>query len=313
MFGESKDDRNPGVASGNRADKEQGGRDSESESSFDYDLRPLRDRLNSRTLRLRLTVASVILLVLCAAIAAWLLLVPSKPAEVFDGLPHRYSYAETEAQFGGLPKLYMMAVAPEDIVLRADKLPLRQIPSFGINGGFFYENTLLSIAVMNDKPVNGNRGDYGSGWFNAKYARGTLVWDGAANKFSVQVVSSADELQLSDRSRYFAQGGVSLNLSDEDGWEAQSVREHLPFAEDRRMRSGLVYNDAGQLWLIVAPEPSTAAEFRSALLAGVPGGGREGIFLDGDGSSQMNADEAVLTGDSRMVVQMIGISTESDE
>lgn len=37
----------------------------------------------------------------------------------------------------------------------------------------------------------------------------------------------------------------------------------------------------------------------------------EGIFLDGDGSSQMNADEAVLTGDSRPVVQMIAVAGEN--
>ncbi|CAM4272594.1 phosphodiester glycosidase family protein [Saccharibacillus endophyticus] len=260
-----------------------------------------------RKARKRWVIGAAALLACSAALAAWLLLVPSKPAEVFDGLPHRYTYAEAETD--GLPKLHMIAVAPENIELRADKLTLRQIPAYGINGGFFYEDTLLSIAVMDDKPVNGKRGDYGSGWFNAKYARGTLVWDGAAKKFSVQVVSSADELRVSDRGNYFAQGGVSLNLADDAGWEKQSAREHLPFAEDRRMRSGLVYNDAGQLWLIVAPEPITAAEFRSALLAGVPGEGREGIFLDGDGSSQMNADEAVLTGDGRMVVQMIGVSS----
>lgn len=309
MFGESKGDLNTGGASKTDVGKEQGDGDSGSKSDFDYDLRPLRDRLNSRTLRRRLTVAAFILLAICAAIALWLLFVPSKPAEVFDGLPHRYSYAETETD--ELPKLHMMAVEPEDVVLRADNLPLRQIPAYGINGGFFYEHALLSIAAMNDQPVNGKRGDYGSGWFNAKYARGTLVWDGTEKKFSVQVVSSADELQVSDRGDYFAQGGVSLNLADDAGWEDQSIRdEHLPFAEDQRMRSGLVYNDAGQLWLIVTPEPSTAKDFRKALLAGVPGEGREGIFLDGDGSSQMNADEAVLTGDSRMVVQMIGVSTE---
>ncbi|MEJ8302303.1 hypothetical protein [Saccharibacillus sacchari] len=259
--------------------------------------------------RRRWVFSLIALLTVSAAIALWLLLVPAKPAEVFDGLPHRYAYAEVPAD-GPLPKLYMMAVSPDDVVLRADKQPLRQIPAYGINGGFFYEHALLSIAVMNDKPVNGNRGDYGSGWFNAKYARGTLVWDGAAERFSVQVISSADELQVSDRHAYFAQGGVSLNLANEQDWAAQSVRENLPFAEDQRMRSGLVYNDAGQLWLIVAPEPSTAADFRSALLAGVPGEDREGIFLDGDGSSQMNADEAVLTGDSRMVVQMIAVSSE---
>ncbi|MNL72501.1 hypothetical protein D3C87_1978230 [compost metagenome] len=74
------------------------------------------------------------------------------------------------------------------------------------------------------------------------------------------------------------------------------------------MRSGLVYDEAGKLWLIVTPTRCTAEEFRTAVLQTVPGKGREGIFLDGDGSSQMNADEAILTGDSRPVVQMIAVA-----
>ncbi|WP_246281099.1 hypothetical protein [Saccharibacillus qingshengii] len=264
------------------------------------------DFSDRRRLRRRLIGTLLVLLALSAAAAVWLLLFPSKPAQPFDGLPKRYTYAEAKAP--GLPKLHMLAVSPDDIVLRADKLPLKQIPAYGINGGFFYEESLLSLAVTDDKPANGKRDAYGSGWFNAKYARGTLVWDGAKRKFSVQVVSSADELKVSDRSDYFAQGGVSLNLANEDIWEDRSAREHLPFAGDKRMRSALVYNNAGQLWLVVTPASSTAADFRAALLAGVPGEGREGIFLDGDGSSQMNADEVLLPGDGRMVVQMIAVS-----
>ncbi|NGZ75725.1 hypothetical protein [Saccharibacillus alkalitolerans] len=263
---------------------------------------------DSRRLRLRrrLTAGSIALLVAFCALAAWRLLSPPQPREVFDGLPKHYTYMEHIRPSHA--ELHMMAVSPDDIVLRADRLPLRQVPAYGINGGFFYEDSLLSIAVQNDRPVAGQRGDYGSGWFNAKYARGTLVWDGAKRTFSVQVVSSADELRVSDRSRYFAQGGVSLSLSDETKWKKRITDEHLPFADERRMRSALVYNDAGQLWLIVTPTMSTAAEFREALLDAVPGTGREGVFLDGDGSSQMNAEEIVLPGDERMVVQMIAVS-----
>ncbi|WP_246188084.1 phosphodiester glycosidase family protein [Paenibacillus tengchongensis] len=160
---------------------------------------------------------------------------------------------------------------------------------------------------MNDAPAAGARGAYGSGWFNAKYARGTLVWDGAADKLSVQVVSSGDDIAVADRSRYWAQGGISMNLQREDKWAAAAEAEHLPFAADKRLRSGLVYNADGQLWLLVTDTLCTAADFRSAVLQSVPGAGLEGIFLDGDGSSQMNADEAVLPGDSRPVVQMIAL------
>lgn len=231
-----------------------------------------------------------------------------KPQEVFDGLPHSYSFME--AQSTGNTHLYMMSLSPDDVILKAAGAPLRQVAAYGINGGFFYDDALLSIAIMNDIPVNGVKNGYGSGWFNAKYARGTLVWDSAARNFSVQVVSSGDELNVSDRNQYFAQGGISMNLAHEELWEAAIAEEHLPYADEKRLRSGMVYDNADKLWLIVTTTPSTAAEFRSAVLETIPGEGREGIFLDGDGSSQMNADEIILTGDSRSVVQMIAVSGE---
>lgn len=226
--------------------------------------------------------------------------------EVFDGLPHNYTYLEAESP--GKVQLHMMAVKPEDVVLRRAGLPLRQVAAYGINGGFFYGDDLLSIAIMNDVPVNGAPQGYGSGWFNAKYERGTLVWDGAAGAFSVQVAASGDDLAVSDRGNYWAQGGISMNLQHEELWAAAAAAEHLPFEGEQRLRSGLVYDQSGKLWLLVTKSLCTAEEFRTAVLEAVPGGGREGIFLDGDGSSQMNADEAVLTGDSRPVVQMIAVA-----
>ncbi|WNS46175.1 hypothetical protein [Paenibacillus sp. MMS20-IR301] len=226
--------------------------------------------------------------------------------EVFSGLPHSYTYLEAESS--GKIHLHMMAVNPEDVVLRRAGLPLRQIAAYGINGGFFYGEDLLSIAIMDDQPVNGAPHGYGSGWFNAKYARGTLVWDGAAEAFSVQVAAAGGDLAVSDRGNYWAQGGISMNLQHEELWAAAAAAEHLPYEGEQRLRSGLVYDQAGKLWLLVTNTLCTAAEFRAAVLETVPGEGREGIFLDGDGSSQMNAEEAVLTGDSRPVVQMIAVA-----
>lgn len=225
--------------------------------------------------------------------------------EIPEASPHSYSYLETVSK--GQVKLHMMSLSPENVALRSIVSPLHQVESYGINGGFFYGTDLLSIAIMNDIPVSGKKNGYGSGWFNAKYPRGTMVWDSAIRKFSVQVVSSGDELAVSDRNQYFAQGGISMNLADEDLWEATAIKEHLPFADEQRMRSGMVYADNEKLWLIVTPTLCTAAEFRTAVLEAVPGQGREGIFLDGDGSSQMNASEVMLSGDGRMVVQMIAV------
>jgi hypothetical protein len=248
-----------------------------------------------------------ILLVLAIVAAASLLNKPDKQVkEAFSGLPHNYQYLE--ALTPGQVRLHMMGVAPEDIILRPAGSPLRPIAAYGINGGFFYGDDLLSIAIMNDVPVNGAKGAYGSGWFNAKSERGTLVWDGAAGAFSVQVAASGGDLAVSDRNHYWAQGGISMNLQHEELWAEAIAAEHLPYAEEQRMRSGLVYDEAGKLWLIVTKSLCTAAEFRSAVQWAVPGEAREGIFLDGDGSSQMNADEAVLTGDSRPVVQMIAVA-----
>ncbi|OMF94148.1 hypothetical protein BK147_16510 [Paenibacillus sp. FSL R7-0337] len=246
------------------------------------------------------------LLMLSALLFAVFPLTGTSQREVFSGLPHNYTYREAAGP-GGV-QLHMLSLNPEDVVLRRAGLPLRQIAAYGINGGFFYGDDLLSIAIMNDQPVNDEARSYGSGWFNAKYARGTLVWDGAAGALSVQVAASGDDLAVSDRSNYWAQGGISMNLQQEELWEAAATAEHLPYEGERRLRSGLVYDQSGKLWLLVTNSLCTAAEFRAAVQETVPGEGREGIFLDGDGSSQMNADEAVLTGDSRPVVQMLAVA-----
>ncbi|MBY3620055.1 hypothetical protein HGO21_10905 [Acinetobacter sp. CUI P1] len=250
-------------------------------------------------------IVSLLLLLIAALAISMFLLSTSHKEGPFDGLPHAYTYSETVSPEN--VQLYMMSLSTEDIKLRAAGAPLQQVIAYGINGGFFYEDALLSIAIMNDIPTNGAKKAYGSGWFNAKYARGTLVWDGASRSFSVQVVSSGEEINVTDRQHYFAQGGISMNLQDEAIWEAVIEEEHLPYADEKRMRSGMLYDDNGKLWLIVTPTPSTAAEFRSAILQTVPAEGLEGIFLDGDGSSQMNADEIILPGDSRAVVQMIAV------
>jgi len=262
-------------------------------------------KLRQRWDRKRRLAFLILLLVIAASALLMLLLSIFQKDDPFDGLPHNYIYREVLSPAN--VQLHMLSLSPEDIKLHASNAPLLQIKAYGINGGFFYNDALLSIAIMNDSPVNGAKGAYGSGWFNTKYARGTLVWDGAIGSFSVQVASSGEELKVTDRRHYFAQGGISMNLKSEEYWEAAVIEEHLPFANEKRMRSGMLYDDNGKLWLIVTPTPSTAAEFRSAILETVPAKGLEGIYLDGDGSSQMNADEIILPGDSRAVVQMIAI------
>jgi hypothetical protein len=262
-------------------------------------------KLNQLWRRRQGLIVSLLMLLIVGLALSLFLVFRNHKEDPFKGLPHAYSFLETVSTDN--VQLYMMSLSPEDIKLKAAGVPLRQVNAYGINGGFFYQDALLSMAIMNDTPVNGAQKGYGSGWFNAKYARGTLVWDGASRSFSVQVVSSGEELKITDRQHYFAQGGISMNLGHEDLWEAAVAKEHLPYADEKRLRSGMVYDNTGKLWLIVTPTLSTAAEFRSAILQTVPAKGLEGIFLDGDGSSQMNAKEIIVPGDSRSVVQMIAV------
>lgn len=66
---------------------------------------------------------------------------------------------------------------------------------------------------MNDQPLKGEQDDYGSGWYNIDYPKGTLVWDEITGQFSVQVVQDAHQIKVTDKQHYWAQG-ESACLSD---------------------------------------------------------------------------------------------------
>ncbi|MCQ6557711.1 hypothetical protein [Paenibacillus mendelii] len=218
--------------------------------------------------------------------------------------PSAYSYLNFESSHG--VKLHVIRTSPSNVTLEAITDNVADTPYFGVNGGFFYEGALLSMAVVNDVPVKGNRNAYGSGGQNAKYARGTLVWDEALGSFSLQVVQHTDEIIVTDRSRYWAQGGVSMLPANDAAWEMQTAAEQLPAPGERRLRTGAVYDAEQTLYLIVSETKATAGEFRAAVLElGGKGQWVDGIFLDGDGSSQMRCAEAILHGDHREVFQMI--------
>ncbi|MBB3111254.1 hypothetical protein FHS18_003322 [Paenibacillus phyllosphaerae] len=215
----------------------------------------------------------------------------------------QYTYDSFTSEQGVI--LHLMKTSPANIELRSVQANVAETPYFGINGGFFYEGALLSIAVMNDQPVHSASG-YGSGDANVKYARGTLVWDAAAGLFQVQVVSQMSELAVQDRKQYWAQGGISMSLGDDEGWREQIEVEGMPFPDDKRLRTAAVFDEQGGLYLIVSENQATAAEFRQAIRQ--LSGARhfvDGVFLDGDGSSQMKCTEVLLPGDRREVVQMI--------
>ncbi|QMV44963.1 hypothetical protein FPL14_09880 [Cohnella cholangitidis] len=221
-------------------------------------------------------------------------------------MPHDYIYGTSVASNG--MELHYLRTRPSNIGLEPVHNNVTAAPFYGINGGFFYQDALLSIAVVNDVPVNDTHGSYGVGAKNAKYARGTLVWDGSLDKLSVQVASQASELSVTDRSRFWAQGGISMSLGNDEGWMEQIAAEAAPLPDDYCLRSAAVYDDEGNLYLVVSSTKGTLAAFREAIAERV-GDGKlvNGIFLDGDGSSQLRSREAKLSGDGRPVVQMLSL------
>ncbi|MBW5448542.1 hypothetical protein GE107_21070 [Cohnella sp. CFH 77786] len=218
--------------------------------------------------------------------------------------PREYTYGKFTAANG--MELHYLRTEPSNVTPAVVNQNVVLTPYYGINGGFFYQSDLLSIAVVNDVPVYPEKNGYGDGGANVKYARGTLVWDGATGALSVQVVRQASELRVFDRSRYWAQGGISMLPGDEESWEEQAAAENAPYAEDERLRSAAAFDRDGQLYLIVSANKGTLRAFREAILEGF---GQDvladGIFLDGDGSSQLRSRQKELKGDGRPVVQML--------
>jgi hypothetical protein len=227
-----------------------------------------------------------------------------------SAFPERYRYEKWSGS-GGV-ELHTIQTTPDNISLRTIDTNVTATPYYGVNGGFFWQGALLSIAVVNGRPLKGEPGDYGSGWYNTgvnnHLKRGTLVWDGHAERFTVQIVSEADELVVADKRRYWAQGGVSMSLSDEAGWRREMIAQEMPGYDNGHMRTGLVYDSQNRLYMIVSPTRCTVEQFRTAIKERF--GDRklvDGIFLDGDGSSQLQVEHVRLPGDKRQVYQMLAV------
>jgi hypothetical protein len=206
--------------------------------------------------------------------------------------------------------LHVLQAHPQRITLQSIDENVTRSGRIGINGGFFWEKQLLSIAVNDGKPVNGEPKQFGSGWFNIKYKRGTLVYDRVAAMLSVQQAASVEELRVTDKTAFWAQGGVSMSLQDDTGWREIALEEEaMPFPDDQRLRSAMAFDAGGNIYLIVSSSKCSAEQFREAIKAEV-GGGKlvDGIFLDGDGSSQLLAGKIKLEGDNRTVLQMIEVT-----
>ncbi|TBL75401.1 hypothetical protein EYB31_22995 [Paenibacillus thalictri] len=252
--------------------------------------------------RMRAVGPIVFCIVILLAAAYWM----------YDGFSHprQYTY-EKHISASGI-ELHVLETAPDNVQLTTIEQNVTNTPFYGINGGFFWEGALLSIAVVNDRPLKGEPGDYGSGWYNtgvnADLKRGTLVWDELTRRFTVQVATDASELSVTDKQHYWAQGGVSMGLGDEYGWENHMISEEMPAYDEERMRSALVFDRNQRLYMVVTPTPSTVYDFRLAIMERLGGRGLvDGIFLDGDGSSQLQCRARSLSGDGRPVYQMLAM------
>ncbi|SDM29742.1 hypothetical protein SAMN05428961_11316 [Paenibacillus sp. OK060] len=212
--------------------------------------------------------------------------------------------------------LHTIKTSPSNIVIR--HVGATTVPGsgfFGINGGFFNMSTgdLLQIAVNNDVPIKGSKSAYGSGYTNyGDKARGTLVWDLSENEFSVQVVKSAADLAVVKRTAFWAQGGISMNLNSDSTWASKADNENMPNRTGSVERSGLVYNNTKNIWLVVTPTKCSAEAFRKAIKDNVGSGTLvNGIFLDGSGSSQIKCTEKSYSGDTRSIHQMVALRYDS--
>ncbi len=255
--------------------------------------------------RFKLYYIAAVILALAIGLLTQLSIPKSVPPE-----PTSYNYEYERIDGADGITLHVIRTKPEYIRLHKIDNNVTLTGIVGVNGGFFWEKQLLSIAVEDDVPVGGEAGSRGSGWFNAKYPRGTLVFDGETEAYSVQVVGDASELAVTDRSHYWAQGGISMNLRDDAGWRAQAEREGIPVPDEWRLRSAMGYGEDGDAYLFVTDVRCTADAFRQAILRYAREDSHrlvDAIFLDGDGSSQLLTRETSLRGDGRPVLQMVGI------
>lgn len=232
--------------------------------------------------------------------------------------PSSAFYTYGEATYNGVT-LYLIRTAGNNIILPdINNKNLGDTTYYGINGGFFDFATraILSVTVVNDVPSgSGVKLDktYGVGWFNEKYARGTMVYDGGRNTFSVPVVSSAGEISVLDRNNYWGQGGVSMNLNDDANWFNIATQQNLPAhsltATSRR--AALVYGGSA-VWLVITPNEVTTTTFRNAIKAKVAttASSRDAIFLDASGSAQIRSCEQTYRGDGRSLEGIVALKAK---
>lgn len=192
-------------------------------------------------------------------------------------------------------ELHVIYGPASDVTIRKITDNVTDTSFISINGGFLdlnNINSILSIAVNNDVPVGGSPYQYSVGWYNIggpnhnynAIPKGAFVYNGDHDSLSVQIVAGVENLSVSNRNYYWAQGGVSMSLGKEAKWEKIAQDQELPSMNISTMRAGLCYVNKN-VYLIVTNDNGTAGAFRKAIKDNFSF--TDGIFLDGSGSSQL--------------------------
>ncbi|MGK9250261.1 hypothetical protein [Paenibacillus humicus] len=153
------------------------------------------------------------------------------------------------------------------------------------------EPYVYSVAVNNNVPINGSFNTYGSGG-TQDVERGTLVWNDSTRAYFIQQTKKGDQstLWVGWNDKYWAQGGISMSLQDDSGWYDKANNEGQPDIDGSWYRSGLLYNEGLNIFLVVSTSECTSSAFRTAC-KGIESNMVDGIFLDGANAAQMKCSE----------------------
>ena len=243
-----------------------------------------------------------------------------------------YGFSSTDVTIdsGETIALNTIETPASNIVLQANDgtVPSSDAPA-AVNGGFFLPSgEILSIAVNDNTPVSGPPGEDFIGLANDRTSRGTLYWDGETNTAGVEVVSNVDQLtNITDRSNYWAQGGISMALNSpvaQDGLPQQTIDEELDNlggSTGLSERTALIYDDLSNngtgetgtdVYLVTTQQEVTLGEFRSAIQQTYTTA-EDGIFLDGGGSTQIKSPDFESSGSDpapgRTIPQIVALES----
>ncbi|WP_019909399.1 hypothetical protein [Paenibacillus sp. HW567] len=170
---------------------------------------------------------------------------------------------------------------------------------YGINGSFYIlppdNGDLLSISVVNDYPLKPSLsygGRYNVGKNSISMDKGTIVYDGADDIVTHQIVDDYNDIAVVKRRNYWAQGGVSMSLNNNANWKAIMQAQELPAQDYETTRTALAYTNGATPYVygIVTTTNCLPGDFRSAIKAAYSYD--EAIFLDSGPSSQMRAKDS---------------------